>query len=123
MSPAHCHAEQSRNTLLFAACAKQVSTNAQVNVVMSEKALIKHLQKQLASLENELRIVKSASSPGDSSSLLREKELLIEKVMKQTFKLEYMSINIVSMPLYFMQYSLTSLEDIHMCIFIRLQVN
>ncbi|WOH04307.1 hypothetical protein DCAR_0623716 [Daucus carota subsp. sativus] len=80
MSPAHCHAEQSRNTLLFAACAKQVSTNAQVNVVMSEKALIKHLQKQLASLENELRIVKSASSPGDSSSLLREKELLIEKM-------------------------------------------
>lgn len=82
MSPAHGHAEQSRNTLLFAACAKQVSTNAQVNVVMSEKALVKHLQKELARLENELRNVSSVSSLGISASLLREKELLIEKVMK-----------------------------------------
>lgn len=82
MSPAHGHAEQSRNTLLFAACAKQVSTNAQVNVVMSEKALVKHLQKELARLENELRNV-APISPSDPASLLKEKELLIEKVMKR----------------------------------------
>lgn len=47
MSPAHSHVEQSRNTLLFASCAKEVVTNARVNLVMSDKALIKHLQHEL----------------------------------------------------------------------------
>ncbi|KAL0314619.1 UNVERIFIED_CONTAM: Kinesin-like protein KIN-7F [Sesamum angustifolium] len=79
MSPAHSHVEQSRNTLLFASCAKQVSTNAQVNLVMSEKALVKQLQRELARLENELRNLSSASA-SSSSSALKEKELLIEKV-------------------------------------------
>uniref|UniRef100_A0A803LVB6 Kinesin motor domain-containing protein n=1 Tax=Chenopodium quinoa TaxID=63459 RepID=A0A803LVB6_CHEQI len=50
MSPAHSHLEQSRNTLLFASCAKEVSTNAQVNVVMSDKALVKQLRKELAQI-------------------------------------------------------------------------
>ncbi|KAK6150573.1 hypothetical protein DH2020_015505 [Rehmannia glutinosa] len=40
MSPARSHVEQSRNTLLFASCAKEVTTNARVNVVMSDKALL-----------------------------------------------------------------------------------
>ncbi|CAA3033757.1 Kinesin NACK1 [Olea europaea subsp. europaea] len=51
--PTHSHVEKSRNTLLFASCAKKVSTNARVNVVMSEKALVKQLQKEPARLENE----------------------------------------------------------------------
>ncbi|KAF5956821.1 hypothetical protein HYC85_004046 [Camellia sinensis] len=55
MSPARSHVEQSRNTLLFARCAKEVTTNTQVNVVISDKALVKHLQRQLARLESELR--------------------------------------------------------------------
>ncbi|CAL5328158.1 unnamed protein product [Camellia sinensis] len=55
MSPARSHVEQSRNTLLFASCAKEVTTNTQVNVVISDKALVKHLQRQLARLESELR--------------------------------------------------------------------
>ncbi|KAG4114680.1 hypothetical protein ERO13_D12G060800v2 [Gossypium hirsutum] len=55
MSPARSHVEQSRNTLLFASCAKEVTTNAQVNVVMLDKALVKQLQRELARLENELR--------------------------------------------------------------------
>ncbi|KAG6475566.1 hypothetical protein ZIOFF_064794 [Zingiber officinale] len=54
MSPARSHVEQSRNTLFFANRAKQVVTNAQVNVVMSDKALIKHLQREVARLESEL---------------------------------------------------------------------
>ncbi|KAK6115257.1 hypothetical protein DH2020_007526 [Rehmannia glutinosa] len=70
MSPAHGHLEQSRNTLLFASCAKQVSTNAQVNVVMSEKALVKQLQKELARLENELRSLSSLANSCDSSAWL-----------------------------------------------------
>lgn len=81
MSPALSHVEQSRNTLLFASCAKEVSTNAQVNVVMSEKVLVKHLQRELARLQLELRTAGSAS---DSATLLREKELMIEQVFCKT---------------------------------------
>lgn len=76
LSPAREHVEQSKNTLLFASCAKEVSTNAQVNVVMSDKALVKHLQKELARLENELR----TPAPPDYSALLRKKDQHIEKV-------------------------------------------
>ncbi|PHT36822.1 Kinesin-like protein NACK2 [Capsicum baccatum] len=48
LGTARSHVEKSQNTLLFACCAKKVTTNAQVNVVMSDKALVKHLQKKLA---------------------------------------------------------------------------
>ncbi|KAJ0830874.1 putative kinesin-like protein [Helianthus annuus] len=63
MSPAHSHVDQSRNTLLFASCAKDVSTNAQVNVVISDKALVKQLQQELARLANELKL-----PPGSNDS-------------------------------------------------------
>ncbi|KAL3505357.1 hypothetical protein ACH5RR_035198 [Cinchona calisaya] len=82
MSPAHGHVEQSRNTLLFASCAKQVGTNAHVNVVMSEKALVKQLQRELARLENQLKNLGSLSNSCDSLAL-KEKELLIEKMDKE----------------------------------------
>ncbi|PKI45703.1 hypothetical protein CRG98_034019 [Punica granatum] len=82
MSPARNHVEQSRNTLLFASCAKEVTTNAQVNAVMSDKALVKQLQRELARMESELRSFSSSSLVhSDSSALLKEKELQIEKVM------------------------------------------
>ncbi|KAL9229188.1 hypothetical protein vseg_004681 [Gypsophila vaccaria] len=83
MSPAHSHLEQTRNTLLFASCAKQVNTNAQVNVVMSDKALVKQLKRELAKLETELKTMSSVSSKGDVTSILREKELQIEKMEKE----------------------------------------
>lgn len=80
MSPARIYVEQSRNTLLFASCAKEVTTNARVNVVMSDKALVKHLQRELARLESEL----SSASPTSGSldtDLLREKDFKIEEVI------------------------------------------
>lgn len=80
LSPARDHVEQSRNTLLFASCAKEVSTNAQVNVVMSDKALVKHLQKEVARLESELR-TPGPTSTCDYSALLRNNDLHIEKVL------------------------------------------
>ncbi|KAL1542944.1 kinesin-like protein KIN-7E [Salvia divinorum] len=81
MSPAHSHVEQSRNTLHFANCAKQVRTNAQVNVVMSEKALVKQLQRELARMESELKKLHSHSHTGPTSTTaLKEKELLIQKM-------------------------------------------
>lgn len=82
MSPARSHVEQSRNTLLFASCAKEVETKAQVNVVVSDKALVKQLQKELAKLESELRNTGSARpNSSDSSALLREKDREIEMVI------------------------------------------
>lgn len=80
MSPARTHVEQSRNTLLFASCAKEVTTNAQVNVVLSDKALVKHLQKELARLESELRSPQTTFVPSHYTALLRDKELHIEKL-------------------------------------------
>jgi hypothetical protein len=48
---------------------------------MSDKALVKHLQKELARLESELRSPAPASSTSDYASLLRKKDLRIEKVL------------------------------------------
>ena len=78
LSPARSHVEQSRNTLLFASCAKEVRTNAQVNAVVFDKALVKHLQRELARLESELRTLGPTC---DYTALLRKKDLQIEKVM------------------------------------------
>ncbi|XP_052202070.1 kinesin-like protein KIN-7E isoform X2 [Diospyros lotus] len=86
LSPARSHVEQSRNTLLFATCAKEVTTNAKVNVVMSDKALVKHLQKELARLENELR-TPAPSSTCNCAALLRKKDLQIEKLEKDMTEL------------------------------------
>ncbi|KAG8065491.1 hypothetical protein GUJ93_ZPchr0004g40267 [Zizania palustris] len=85
MSPAHSHMEQSRNTLLFASCAKEVVTNAQVNVVMSDKALVKHLQKELARLESELRCPASYFS---LEALVKEKDNQIRKMEKEIRELK-----------------------------------
>jgi len=81
MSPARSHVEQTRNTLLFASCAKEVSTNAQVNVVMSDKALVKQLQKELARLEDELRNSGPAHLTSETAALLREKDRQIDMVI------------------------------------------
>nr|DAD40430.1 TPA_asm: hypothetical protein HUJ06_014753 [Nelumbo nucifera] len=83
MCPARSHLEQSRNTLLFASCAKEVATNAQVNIVMSDKALVKHLQRELARLESELRGPGPTSATCDFSALLKEKDLQIEKMERE----------------------------------------
>ncbi|KAK8646450.1 hypothetical protein V6N13_120235 [Hibiscus sabdariffa] len=83
MSPERVHVEQSRNTLLFANCAKQVRTNAQVNLIMSDKALVKQLQRELARLEKEMRSLGSTSVQGDTAAVLREKEQLIGQMAKE----------------------------------------
>ncbi|KAJ0040432.1 hypothetical protein Pint_28416 [Pistacia integerrima] len=83
LSPARIHVEQSRNTLLFASCAKEVATNAQVNIVMSDKALVKHLQRELSRLENELRSSGATSNISDSAAILREKDIEIEKLKRE----------------------------------------
>ncbi|CAN0861572.1 Kinesin-like protein KIN-7H [Linum grandiflorum] len=83
MSPARTHVEQSRNTLLFASCAKEVSTNARVNVVMTDKALVKQLQRELARLENELKSTGSKPVSSNVNELLRKKDQEIEKLTKE----------------------------------------
>jgi len=86
MSPARSHVEQTRNTLLFATCAKEVTTNAKVNVVMSDKLLVKQLQKELARLESELKTSGPMCLKPDTSALLKEKDLLIEMVRINIFR-------------------------------------
>lgn len=81
LSPARSHVEQTRNTLLFACYAKEVTVKAQVNVVMSDKALVKQLQKEVDRLESELRIPGPPATNCDCAAMLRKKNLQIEKVM------------------------------------------
>ncbi|GJM99334.1 hypothetical protein PR202_ga16424 [Eleusine coracana subsp. coracana] len=73
---------QLRNTLLFANCAKDGVTDAHVNVVMSDKALVKHLQRELARLENELKFPGSASCSNHAEAL-KEKDELIKQLEQQ----------------------------------------
>ncbi|KAF4385273.1 hypothetical protein G4B88_026556 [Cannabis sativa] len=80
LSPARSHVEQSRNTLFFASCAKEVTTNAKINVVVSDKALVKQLQRELAKMESELKTLQSTPDSHDSTVLLKQNELLIEKM-------------------------------------------
>ncbi|KAK4844775.1 hypothetical protein QYF36_024310 [Acer negundo] len=70
LSPALSHCDQSRNTLFFATRAKEVTNNAHVNMVVSDKQLVKHLQKEVARLEAELR------TPDPS----REKDMKIQQM-------------------------------------------
>ncbi|KAK7376052.1 hypothetical protein VNO78_34902 [Psophocarpus tetragonolobus] len=87
MSPARSHVEQTRNTLLFASCAKEVTTNAKVNVVVSDKLLVKQLQKELARLEAELKNSGPTRLKFDSAALLKEKDLQIETLRKEVMDL------------------------------------
>ncbi|XP_068641151.1 kinesin-like protein NACK1 [Aristolochia californica] len=79
MSPAMSHVEQSRNTLSFATRAKEVTNTAQVNMVVSEKQLVKQLQKEVARLEAELR-TPEPSSASCSEVLIKEKDLKIQEM-------------------------------------------
>ncbi|XP_077221513.1 kinesin-like protein NACK1 isoform X2 [Tasmannia lanceolata] len=79
LSPALTHVEQSRNTLSFATNAKEVTNTAQVNMVISEKQLVKHLQKEVARLEA-LCAPETSAASSDSEAILMEKELKIQKM-------------------------------------------
>ncbi|NP_001312129.1 kinesin-like protein NACK2 [Nicotiana tabacum] len=87
LSPALSHLEQSRNTLCFATSAKEVTTTAQVNMVVAEKQLLKHLQKEVSRLEAELRSPDPAASPC-LRSLLIEKERKIQKMEEEMNELK-----------------------------------
>ncbi|KAH0866039.1 hypothetical protein HID58_083250 [Brassica napus] len=78
--PASTHAEQSRNALYFANRAKEVTNNAQVNMVVSDKQLVKHLQKEVARLEAERR------TPGPSTEKdfkIQQMEMEMEELRRQ----------------------------------------
>ncbi|CAD6338019.1 unnamed protein product [Miscanthus lutarioriparius] len=87
MSPALTHVEQSRNTLFFATCAKEVTNTAKVNMVISDKQLVKHLQTELARLESELRTPDRGSSSDilimEKDRKIRQMEIEIKELRKQ----------------------------------------
>nr|GMD60675.1 kinesin-like protein NACK1 [Ipomoea batatas] len=80
LSPASSHIEQSRNTLLFATRAKEVTNNAQVNMVVSDKQLVKHLQKEVARLEAELR---TPDISNEKDLKIQQMEMEIEELRRQ----------------------------------------
>ncbi|KAM7256058.1 hypothetical protein ACFE04_011799 [Oxalis oulophora] len=86
ISPALSHFEQTRNTLSFATNAKEVTNNAQVNMVVSDKTLVKHLQKEVARLEAVLRSPEPSSS--SLKSLLMEKDMKIQQMEKEMKELK-----------------------------------
>ncbi|ESQ37568.1 hypothetical protein EUTSA_v10002392mg [Eutrema salsugineum] len=79
ISPALSHVEQTKKTLSFAMSAKEVTNCAKVNMVVSEKSMLKHLQQKIAKLESELRSPESSSS-NCLKSLLIEKEMKIQQM-------------------------------------------
>ncbi|KAG8051823.1 hypothetical protein GUJ93_ZPchr0001g33167 [Zizania palustris] len=87
MSPALTHVEQSRNTLFFATCAKEVTNTAKVNMVVSDKQLVKHLQSEVARLEAELRTPDRASCSEivimERDRKIRQMEIQMEELKKQ----------------------------------------
>ncbi|KAJ4960066.1 hypothetical protein NE237_019976 [Protea cynaroides] len=80
LSPAFSHVEQSRNTLSFATRAKEVTNTAQVNMVVSEKQLLKNLQKEVARLEAELR---TPDPSKEKDMKIQQMEMEIEELRRQ----------------------------------------
>ncbi|KAH7387426.1 hypothetical protein KP509_16G022400 [Ceratopteris richardii] len=90
MSPAQTHLEQSRNTLFFATQAKEVTNTAQVNMVISDKDMVKLLQKEVARLEAELRFPENSSNePSRIEALLKEKDAIIEQLRAEVMELSH----------------------------------
>ncbi|PSS02060.1 Kinesin-like protein [Actinidia chinensis var. chinensis] len=86
MSPALSHVEQSRNTLSFATSAKKVTNNAQIN--MANKKLVKHLQKEVARLEAELRSPEPSSYSCLTTQLM-EKDMKIQQMEREVKELKH----------------------------------
>eukprot|EP00250_Pteridium_aquilinum_P013810 c21587_g2_i1 orf=944-3772(+) len=82
MSASNRHVEQTRNTLFFASCAKEVTNRAQINMVISDKELIKQLKKEVALLEAKLRL-STFSLRTSSDALILEKDLQIQKMQEE----------------------------------------
>ncbi|XP_061373809.1 kinesin-like protein NACK1 [Gastrolobium bilobum] len=80
LSPALSHVEQSRNTLFFATRAKEVTNNAQVNMLVSDKQLVKHLQKEVARLEAELQ---TPDQSREKDFKIQQMEMEIEQLKNQ----------------------------------------
>lgn len=90
MSPAQTHVEQSRNTLFFATQAKEVTNTAQVNMVVSDKDMVKLLQKEVARLEAELRVPDNVVADTlDTQALLNEKDVEIQQLRAEVKELNY----------------------------------
>lgn len=97
LSPATSHVEQTRNTLFFATRAKEVTNNAQVNMVVSDKQLVRHLQKEVARLEAELRTPDASDKDfriqqmeKEIAELKRQRDLALSQVdeLRQKMKQE-----------------------------------
>ncbi|KAH9621701.1 hypothetical protein KSS87_000747 [Heliosperma pusillum] len=105
LSPATSHVEQTRNTLFFATRAKEVTNNAQVNMVVSDKQLVKHLQKEVARLEAVLRTpdaldkdYKILQMEREIEELTRQRDLALSQVDELRQKLEGKVVHTIVSP-------------------------
>ncbi|KAG6699367.1 hypothetical protein I3842_08G064200 [Carya illinoinensis] len=84
ISPARCHVDQSRNTLLFGSCAKEVTSYPKVNLLMSSKALVKQPQREMGRMEIEfMKSLAPNSITYDVISIMKEKDLRIAKMNQE----------------------------------------
>lgn len=72
LSPARTHVDQTRNTLSFASRAKEVTNTAHINLMMSDKVLVKQLQREVSRLQTELRMAPSAADLQSQVSLVQQ---------------------------------------------------
>lgn len=85
---------------MFANCAKNVATDAKVNVVMSDKVLVKHLQREIARLENELKFPGSTSCNNHAAALREKDELIKQVLLLSTSPLLFVSASMTFVLLY-----------------------
>eukprot|EP00850_Spirogloea_muscicola_P007248 SM000036S13292 [mRNA] locus=s36:390900:395912:+ [translate_table: standard] len=81
MSPALSHVDHTRNTLSFARQAKEVTNSAQINLVVSDKVLVKQLQREV----ERLKVALLASAPANE---LWDKTILLQKLEMEKAELE-----------------------------------
>jgi len=113
VTPSELYQEETRSTLQFASRAKLVKTRAHINEVLNDRALIKKLQRELASIKgtygisdtlsqqmalrkNQKMIASQAIQLVDRDSKIREREETIDRLLVDKKKVERLVISLQS---------------------------
>ncbi|KAH9326121.1 hypothetical protein KI387_006299, partial [Taxus chinensis] len=86
ITPASSNMEETHNTLKFAQRAKRVELHTAPNRIIDEKSLIKKLQKEIASLKQELEQFKKGTlvpTPEEDLLTLRQKEVKMQSRLEE----------------------------------------
>ncbi|GJP55552.1 hypothetical protein CLOM_g14510 [Closterium sp. NIES-68] len=83
ISAGRTHLEQTRNTLAFALRAKEVTNSACVNVVVTDRALVEQLQREVARLEGEMRLRPSREQFHEQAVRMQQLEEQLSQAARQ----------------------------------------